>query len=33
MIVEMKNVCKNYLQGKIEVPALKDVCLQVEEGE
>ena len=33
MIVEMKNVCKNYRQGKIEVPALKDVCLQVEEGE
>ena len=33
MIVEMKNVCKNYLQGKIEVPALKDVCRQVEEGE
>ena len=33
MIVEMKNVCKNYLQGKIEVPALKDICLQVEEGE
>ena len=33
MIVEMKNVCKTYEQGKLEVPALQDVNLQIREGE
>ncbi len=33
MIVEMRDVCKTYLQGKLEVPALVDVNLQIREGE
>ncbi len=33
MILELKNVFKNYSRGKTEVPVLKDICLQVEEGE
>ncbi len=33
MIVEMKDVCKIYEQGKLEVPALQNVNLQIQEGE
>ncbi len=33
MIVEMKDVCKVYEQGKLEVPALQNVNLQIQEGE
>ena len=33
MILELKNVFKNYYRGKTEVPVLKDINLQVEEGE
>lgn len=33
MILELKNVYKNYYRGKTEVPVLKDIDLQVEEGE
>lgn len=33
MIVEMKNICKDYPQGKETVRILKNVCLQVEEGD
>lgn len=33
MLVEMKNLCKDYLQGNQKVPVLKDICLQVEEGD
>lgn len=33
MILELRNIYKNYQQGKIEVPVLKDISLQVEEGE
>ena len=33
MILELKNIYKNYEQGKMEVPVLKDVSLNVEEGE
>lgn len=33
MLVEMKDVCKDYPQGKETVRVLKDVCLQVEEGD
>ena len=29
----MRDVCKTYLQGKLEVPALVDVNLQIREGE
>lgn len=33
MILELKHIYKTYEQGKLEVPVLKDVSLQVEEGE
>ena len=33
MILELKSVHKNYYRGKTEVPVLKDIDLQVEEGE
>ena len=33
MLVEMKDICKDYPQGHDTVRVLKDVCLQVEEGD
>ena len=33
MLVEMKDVCKDYPQGRETVRVLKNVCLQVEEGD
>ena len=33
MILELKNIYKNYNSDKLTVPVLKDVTLQVEEGE
>ena len=33
MILELKNIYKDYLQGKMTVPVLKDISLSVEEGE
>ena len=33
MILELKNVFKNYYRGKTEIPVLKDINLEVEEGE
>ncbi len=33
MILELKNIYKNYFQGNMEVPVLKDINLSVEEGE
>lgn len=33
MILELKNIFKDYQQGKMPVPVLKDVSLDVEEGE
>ncbi len=33
MLLEMKDICKDYPQGKETVRVLKDVCLQVEEGD
>lgn len=33
MIIELKNIYKNYYQGKLEVPVLKDVSINVEDGE
>lgn len=32
-IIEMHNICKDYIQGKMTVPVLKDVCFEMEEGE
>ena len=33
MMLELRNICKTYTQGKLEVPVLKDITLSVEEGE
>lgn len=33
MLLELKNIFKNYIQGTMEVPVLKDINLSVEEGE
>ena len=33
MILELSHIYKNYDQGKLSVPVLKDVTLHVEEGE
>ena len=33
MVLDLQNIYKNYGQGQLEVPVLKDVCLQVNEGE
>ena len=33
MILELKNIYKNYYQGNMDVPVLKDINLSVEEGE
>ncbi|WP_099206159.1 ABC transporter ATP-binding protein [Scatolibacter rhodanostii] len=32
-ILELKNIYKTYRQGKLEVPVLKDISLNVEEGD
>ncbi|MBQ7064343.1 MAG: ABC transporter ATP-binding protein [Firmicutes bacterium] len=32
-MLELKSIYKNYLQGKMDVPVLKDISLQVEAGE
>jgi len=33
MILDLQNIFKDYQQEKLVVPVLKDVSLQVEEGE
>lgn len=33
MLLKLKNIYKNYIQGTMEVPVLKDINLCVEEGE
>lgn len=33
MLLELKNIYKNYIQGTMEVPVLKDINLSVSEGE
>ncbi len=33
MILKLDHIYKDYIQGKMVVPVLKDVCLHVEEGE
>ena len=33
MVLELQHIYKTYDQGKIEVPALKDICFEMEEGE
>lgn len=33
MLIELRSVCKDYTQGRITVPVLRDVNMQVEKGE
>ncbi len=33
MILKLEHIYKDYIQGKMTVPVLKDVCLSVEQGE
>ncbi len=33
MLLELKNIYKNYMQGTMEVPVLKDINLSIAEGE
>lgn len=33
MIIDLRDIYKDYNQGNMPIPVLKDVCLQVEEGE
>ncbi len=33
MLLELSGIYKNYLQGSMEVPVLKDINLQIDEGE
>ena len=33
MILKLEHIYKDYIQGKMTVPVLKDVCLHVEKGE
>lgn len=33
MILELKHIFKNYMQGKMDIPILKDISLNVEKGE
>ena len=33
MILELNDICKDYIQGKMVVPVLKNVCFAMEEGE
>ena len=33
MLLELKNIYKNYIQGSMEVPVLKDINLDINEGE
>jgi putative ABC transport system ATP-binding protein len=33
VILELKDICKDYIQGKMVVPVLKNVCFAMEEGE
>lgn len=33
MILELRDICKDYIQGKMTVPVLKNVCFEMDEGE
>ena len=33
MLLEMTDICKDYMQGKLVVPVLKHISLQVAEGD
>ena len=33
MILSMRNICKDYINGKLTVPVLHDICLEMDNGE
>ena len=33
MILELENICKDYLQGKMAVPVLRDITFSMQKGE
>ena len=33
MLLELQNICKDYIQGKVPVPVLKNISLSVDTGE
>lgn len=33
MVLELRNICKDYMRGKLVVPVLKDINLDISEGE
>ena len=33
MILSMQNICKDYIHGKLTVPVLHDICLEMDVGE
>ncbi|MBR4132578.1 MAG: ABC transporter ATP-binding protein, partial [Oscillospiraceae bacterium] len=33
MILSMQNICKDYTHGKLTVPVLHDICLEMDSGE
>ncbi len=33
MLLELQNICKDYIQGKVQVPVLKNISLSVDTGE
>ena len=33
MILSMRNICKDYVNGKLTVPVLHDICLEMDNGE
>ena len=33
MILELRNICKDYIQEKMVIPVLKNVSFSMEEGE
>ena len=33
MLLELQNICKDYIQGKVSVPVLKNISLSVDTGE
>ena len=33
MLLELQNICKDYIQGKVPIPVLKNISLSVDTGE
>ena len=33
MILKLEQICKDYVQGNMQIPILKNICFSMEEGE